>query len=100
MEKAEDGNQRAQLALDIFVYRVVKYIGSYVAAMGGADAIVFTGGIGENCHGHAGEDPRTACLSWARSSIRCATALTPRKSSSPRTARVSRPGSCQPTKSC
>jgi acetate kinase len=48
MEKAAEGNQRAQLALDIFTYRIVKYIGSYVAAMGGADAIVFTGGIGEN----------------------------------------------------
>jgi acetate kinase len=48
MEKADEGNVRAQLALDIFVYRVVKYIGSYVAAMGGVDAIVFTGGIGEN----------------------------------------------------
>jgi acetate kinase len=48
MEKAEEGNNRAQLALDIFVYRIVKYIGAYVAAMGGADAIVFTGGIGEN----------------------------------------------------
>jgi acetate kinase len=47
-QKATEGNQRAKLALDIFVYRVVKYIGSYVAAMGGADAIVFTGGIGEN----------------------------------------------------
>jgi acetate kinase len=51
MEKAQEGNQRAQLALDIFVYRVVKYIGSYVAAMGGADAIIFTGGIGENATG-------------------------------------------------
>jgi acetate kinase len=48
MEKAAEGNARAQLALDIFVYRIVKYVGSYVAAMGGADAIVFTGGIGEN----------------------------------------------------
>jgi acetate kinase len=47
-QKAAEGNQRAKLALDIFVYRVVKYIGAYVAAMGGADAIVFTGGIGEN----------------------------------------------------
>ena len=47
-QKAAEGNQRAKLALDIFVYRVVKYIGSYVAAMGGADGIVFTGGIGEN----------------------------------------------------
>lgn len=48
MEKAQEGNPRAQLALDIFVYRIVKYVGAYVAAMGGADAIVFTGGIGEN----------------------------------------------------
>jgi acetate kinase len=47
-QKAKEGNQRAQLALDVFVYRVVKYIGSYVAAMGGVDGIVFTGGIGEN----------------------------------------------------
>jgi acetate kinase len=47
-QKAAEGNQRAKLALDIFVYRVVKYVGSYVAAMGGADAIIFTGGIGEN----------------------------------------------------
>nr|WP_218039453.1 acetate kinase [Dendrosporobacter quercicolus] len=45
---AEDGNERAQLALDIFAYRVRKYIGSYVAAMGGVDAIVFTAGLGEN----------------------------------------------------
>jgi acetate kinase len=48
MEKASEGNARAQLALDIFVYRIVKYVGSYIAAMGGVDAIVFTGGIGEN----------------------------------------------------
>ncbi|MBN2574341.1 MAG: acetate kinase [Deltaproteobacteria bacterium] len=48
LEKADAGHRRAQLALDIFVYRIVKYIGAYVAAMGGADAIVFTGGIGEN----------------------------------------------------
>jgi acetate kinase len=48
IEKAAEGHQRAQLALDIFVYRIVKYIGAYVAAMGGADAIIFTGGIGEN----------------------------------------------------
>jgi acetate kinase len=46
--KAKEGDSRAQLALDIFDYRLVKYIGSYVAGMGGCDAIVFTGGIGEN----------------------------------------------------
>ena len=44
----EKGNEKAKLALDIFCYRVKKYIGSYAAAMGGVDDIVFTGGIGEN----------------------------------------------------
>lgn len=42
------GNERAKLAFDMFAYRVKKYIGAYAAAMGGLDAIVFTGGIGEN----------------------------------------------------
>ena len=46
--KAKEGDARAQLALDMFDYRLIKYIGSYVAAMAGCDAIVFTGGIGEN----------------------------------------------------
>jgi acetate kinase len=45
---AEEGNERAKLALQMYQYRVRKYIGSYAAAMGGVDAIVFTGGIGEN----------------------------------------------------
>ncbi|MDD4699086.1 MAG: acetate kinase [Oscillospiraceae bacterium] len=45
---AKEGNVRAQLATDMQRYQVVKFIGSYIAAMGGADAIVFTGGIGEN----------------------------------------------------
>jgi len=45
---AEAGNDRAQLALNAFCYRVRKYIGSYAAAMNGVDAISFTGGIGEN----------------------------------------------------
>ena len=45
---AEAGNERAQLALDKFAYEVRKYIGSYAAAMGGVDAIVFTAGVGEN----------------------------------------------------
>jgi len=42
------GNKRAQLALDMFNYRVLKYIGAYSAAMNGVDLILFTGGIGEN----------------------------------------------------
>ena len=47
-EAAAKGNERAQLALDTFAYRVKKYIGAYAAAMGGLDAIVFTAGVGEN----------------------------------------------------
>ncbi|MGN0664338.1 MAG: acetate/propionate family kinase [Negativibacillus sp.] len=45
---AEEGNERAQLALDKFIYEVKKDIGAYAAAMGGVDAIVFTAGVGEN----------------------------------------------------
>ncbi|MEG2538121.1 MAG: acetate kinase [Clostridium sp.] len=47
-DAAAEGNKRAQLALDVFHYRVRKYIGAYAAAMGGVDAIVFTAGLGEN----------------------------------------------------
>ncbi len=45
---AANGNERCALALDMFCYQVTKYIGSYAAAMGGVDAVVFTAGIGEN----------------------------------------------------
>ncbi|RLD46363.1 MAG: acetate kinase [Bacteroidetes bacterium] len=45
---AENGNERAILALRMYEYRIKKYIGAYAAAMGGVDAIIFTGGIGEN----------------------------------------------------
>jgi acetate kinase len=45
---AEEGDERASLALKMFDYRVKKYIGSYAAAMGGVDILIFTGGIGEN----------------------------------------------------
>lgn len=45
---AAAGNERAQLALDVFVHRARKYIGAYAAAMGGLDLLVFGGGIGEN----------------------------------------------------
>ena len=47
-EAMEQGNEDAALAIDAFCYRVAKYVGSYVAAMNGVDAITFTGGIGEN----------------------------------------------------
>jgi acetate kinase len=42
------GDEKAILALDMYEYRILKYIGSYTAALGGADIIVFTGGVGEN----------------------------------------------------
>lgn len=45
---AEEGNRRAEIALDAFAYRVAKYVGSYAAAMNGVDVIAFTAGVGEN----------------------------------------------------
>ena len=47
-EGAEKGDERCEMAVDVFCYRVVKYIGAYIAAMGGVDAIAFTAGLGEN----------------------------------------------------
>ncbi len=44
----KEGNERAKLALDMYEYRIKKYIGSYITAMNGVDVIVFTGGVGEN----------------------------------------------------
>lgn len=46
--RMESGDERARLAFDIFCYRIVKYIGAYAAVLGGVDAVVFTGGIGEH----------------------------------------------------
>jgi acetate kinase len=48
LEEAEQGDRRCNEAVDVFCYRAKKYIGSYVAALNGADALLFTGGIGEN----------------------------------------------------
>ena len=49
IEKAvEEGNERAIMALNMYEYRITKYIGAYTAALGGVDVIVFTGGVGEN----------------------------------------------------
>jgi acetate kinase len=48
LEAEEKGHERARLAIDVFCYRLKKYIGAYVAALGGIDALAFAGGIGEN----------------------------------------------------
>lgn len=45
---SKEGNEKAKLAVEVFSYRTAKYIGSYIAAMNGVDAIVFTAGVGEN----------------------------------------------------
>jgi acetate kinase len=51
LEAAAGGNQRADLAIEIFCYRLKKYVGAYTAVLGRVDALVFTGGIGENAAG-------------------------------------------------
>ncbi len=51
---ADEGHQRALLAYKTFCYRIRKYVGAYLAAMGGLDALVFTGGIGQGAHGVRG----------------------------------------------
>ena len=48
LARAEQGDERARLAVDLFCYRIKKYIGAYLAILGRLDAVVFTGGIGEN----------------------------------------------------
>jgi acetate kinase len=48
LEAARGGNRRAALAIEIFCYRLKKYVGAYTAVLGRVDALVFTGGIGEN----------------------------------------------------
>ncbi len=48
LQRADAGDEKSKLAVDVFCYRVKKYIGSYVAALNGLDLLVFTGGIGEN----------------------------------------------------
>ena len=47
-KEAQKGNEKAKIALEIFTYRIKKYIGAYSAVLGGIDVLVFTGGIGEN----------------------------------------------------
>ncbi len=62
-EMEKTGDRRAGLAIEVFCYRARKYIGAYLAAMGGADAVVFTGGIGENAPGIRARI--CAGMSWA-----------------------------------
>ena len=47
-EKSRQGDKRAKLAIDVFIYRIRKYIGAYMAVLSGCDALIFTAGIGEN----------------------------------------------------
>ena len=63
----ENGDRRAKLAVDLFCYRVKKYLGAYLASMNGADAIVFAGGIGE----HAASVRATICADLDWLGVRC-----------------------------
>lgn len=49
LQAIDDGNERARLAFDVYVHRLVRELGSMLAVLGGLDALVFTGGVGENC---------------------------------------------------
>lgn len=84
-DAASKGDARAELALEVFVYQVRKTIGAYAAAMGGLDALVFTGGIGENAAGLR----QRICAGLEFLSI----ALDPDKNSNPvPDCRIERPG--------
>jgi acetate kinase len=63
----EEGNEHAKLALKMYQYRIKKYIGSYLAVLGGADAIIFTGGVGEN--GDATRAAACSDMEWLGISI-------------------------------
>ncbi len=68
--KEKAGNKKVKLALDIFIYRIKKYIGAYAGVMSGCDAVIFTGGIGENnpglieeiCKGVISKDTKTLVI--------------------------------------
>ena len=49
LSAVETGNERARLAFDVYAHRLTREAGAMIAVLGGADAIVFTGGVGENC---------------------------------------------------
>jgi len=66
LEHAARGDERAGLAIEVFCYRIRKYIGAYYAVLNGADAVIFTGGIGEN----APEIRRRVCESLDALGIR------------------------------
>jgi len=61
IERMHGGDQRALLAFEMFCYRVEKYIGAYVATLGGLDGLIFTAGIGENQ-----PDVRAQIVKWCR----------------------------------
>ena len=72
-EAMENGNDYARLAIDMYVYKIKKTIGAYIAAMNGVDAILFTAGVGENAAFDPGKSVRRAYLPWrgTGSGIKC-----------------------------
>ena len=95
---ADGGDARAELAIDVFVASIRHYLGAYLLELGGADVIVFTGGIGENsARIRAGRLPRPRAGSASRST-RPERRRPGRATWSPPTARASRSGPCRPTR--
>ena len=80
---ARPATRAAELALDVYCYRIRKYVGAYLAALGGVDAIVFTAGVGENDAGRAGALARRAWSGSGSRSTRRATRAGGDRSSRP-----------------
>ena len=70
LEAEAQGNERAKLAIDVFCYRLRKYIAAYVGALGGVDALAFAGGIGENAPAIRARSMTRAGAPWALGSTR------------------------------
>ncbi len=97
-EAAAQGNARAELALDVFVASMRHYLGAYLVELGGADVIVFTGGIGENSAASAAASAGT----WSGLGIGSMPAATSRPRARPAsrpTTAAWKPGWCRRTKS-
>ena len=71
--EAENGDRRCEQAIDVYTYRTRQYIGSYMAALNGCDAIIFTAGVGENApfiRSKFVRDCNTLELNWMKKKIR------------------------------
>ena len=100
LQAADEGNLRALIALKAFCYRVRKYIGAYVASMGGLDAVIFTGGIGQgSAVVRALALQGLECMGITLTISATATRTVTKFAASPPMTQRSRCSSCRPTRS-